>query len=680
MKKMQQIGLHVFNPEWSGYHSSSFTECTMKIYGTNEQMTIPCQTCTKVMDVKKALAAATMVEPGDLAFVVKQGCTWRIQHDHSEVGRNVTVKGIKSFQPLPHKYEHPVIFIGTGYNGIKNALLYAHEGNRDFIMFDRYDRVGGHAWLTQANKTSKLQTEMASFHVWFGPEWGENEKLGYPVDWHTWPKKDEIIQHCQHACEKYGMIEHCRFRVEVTSMDIVGKISDFDRQYVLLVEPKDKDEAYQVRASSFYHFPGAYFTKRIIDYPGESEFTGQIGYGMNDDIPFDHLWHSRTAIVGNGAFAVENIRTCCEYGTAKIFLITRRKNLPSPRLSCWFVHQGIVPTPAGMLLNTFKPMFEACGFGDPWTYHSVYASKDKKHCNIISNSRFGIGDVTFLAVATGRCEYVQDLIKRFTQRTIHLQGGQKLDQIDNVIKALGLIADHTCDKFHKIKELIGPWPNGDIRRIIYADPLGMNAANFTTFSTGIGSYTTGIRDKYLIDFPAEQRLVLEHCTPLLPRSKASGEKPAHQYDAKYATTCAVVIEGVCPKITMKCAPVSDYMHTLYWTVNPLDRFLEECVQSWDAYQKDWKAQGFDHPYIPYPYTKEIVHGWFSEFAATVGPVSLEAKQNWMKEQEALALQAQQDQGPVSLDTAEGKDFWRQHCERGHETFRKGSKIAFGNAA
>merc|ERR1719471_41251 len=104
-----------------------------------------------------------------------------------------------------------------------------------------------------------------------------------------------------------------------------------------------------------------------------------------------------------------------------------------------------------MLLNTFIPMFDQCGFGDPWTYHSVYASKDRKHCTINSHSRFGIGDVTFLAVAWGRCEYVVDLLKRCTRHTLHLESGKKLNGVTNIIKALGLIGDYQCDRLHKIK-------------------------------------------------------------------------------------------------------------------------------------------------------------------------------------------------------------------------------------
>jgi len=662
INKMSSLGLHVFDPSWNNYHSANFTECTLKIHGSDETLVVPVQVCTKVMDVKQAVAARALVHPESIAFVIKQGCTYRKQDDNNEVGRFVTVKGIKSFDPEPKKWPHPIVFIGTGYNGIKNALYWVHKGHQDFIMFDRYDRIGGHAWLTQANKTSKLQTEMAAFHVWFGPEWDDrNKKLSYPLDWETWPKKDQVIAHLQFAAERYGLLPHMRFRQNVINLDITGKLTDMDREYTLTVQNMAKtSEQTGYTTSVIYHFPCAYFTPRVIEYPGESSFDGQVGYGMNDDIPFDYLEHSNTAILGNGAFAVENIRTCCEYGVQKVYLVTRRKNLPSPRLVCWFVHQSIVPVPAGMVLNCFAPMFEATGFGDPWEYHSVYGTKDRTKCTIMSNSRFGIGDVTFLAVAWGRCEYVQDLLKRCTRHTLHLESGRKLENVTVIIKALGLLADFNCDRLHKAKEFVGPWANADFRRVIFVDPLGMNAANFSTFSTGIGSYVEGVRSKYLIDYPQEyKKLVDNGVLDMLPRSKATENKPAHQYDSKYQQTCSMLIEGSLPLLTAKYAGLDDYSSRLYHTVNPTDKFFEECLQSWNQYQEDWWKQGFEHEYVPYPYTREIVDSWFDEYQRTVGPVSVEAKEQW-----ELAIQQAEEGGdrPAQWDGEGSKMWWKSNCE------------------
>mmetsp|Transcript_57903 Transcript_57903/g.167837 ORF Transcript_57903/g.167837 Transcript_57903/m.167837 type:complete len:719 (+) Transcript_57903:97-2253(+) len=673
---MAFMGLHVYDPAWNSLsqrtpnqpssikantmYSASFRECTLTIFGTRQSMTIPVQTCTRVGDVKSAIAARAMVSQERVSFVIKQGCTWAVQLDSAEVGRRVIVKGIKSFDPEPYKYPHPTGIIGAGYNGLKHALYWLHHGDSNFVIFERWDKVGGTAWLKQANKTSKLQTELAAFHVWFGMEWGaDNKKLTYPTEWSTWPGKEETIKHMQHAAERYGILPYIRFKTNVSKVDIVGRMQDLDRSYNFTVQDLDKNNAESsFMVSNLLHFPGAYYNPRIINYPGEEEFGGRVGYGMADDIPFDNLKGKCTAILGNGAFAVENIRTCMEYGASKVYIVTRRKNLALPRLCCWFCHQAVFPVPAAMLLNSMEPMYKACGFGDPWSYHSVYGSREKMNATIRSNSRFGIGDVTFLAVATGRCEYVQDLLKRCSSQTLHLEGGRKLEGVHNIIKALGLIADFEADRMHRIKEMIGMWPDGDNRRFLFADPLGMNAANFMSHSAGPGCYSQSVSVKFFLDYPGETtRLKAQGIEAQLPRMKATDEKPTYQVDAKYVMLVGFCVDAACPLLQAKMVGMDDYMSELYWAVNPFESFWKECVDSWDKYQEDWRNQGHEFQYVDYPYTRDMVEGWFQEYEAKVGPRRVADKAVWRPatgghEEEDV------DVGPVQYDRGNSQQWWR----------------------
>lgn len=683
--KMTGIGLHVYDPAWNNVwnspstyvnpngslkkmqgpikpFSASFKECVLTAMGTDKTLKLPVQTCTRVGDVRKALSRALVIPEESLSFIVKSGCRWQIQDDTAEIGRRVTVKGLQSFEPVPATWPHPSVIIGAGYNGMKAALLWLQQGTTDFVMFDRYDKVGGHAWLVQANKTSKLQTEFAAFHVWFGSPFlpTNGGKLDYPTDWSTWPKRDEVNYHFQHAAERYGLLPHVRFKTEVTHIDIIGALKDPDRKYALTTKAlTGKGEQNTSIFSHILHFPGAYFNPRIINYPGEDTFGGKIGYGMNDDIPYDNLGGKVTAILGNGAFAVENIRTCVEYGGTKVYLITRRKNLALPRLCCWFCHQGLAPTPASMLLDMMNPMYEMCNFGDPWSFHSVYGSKEKNICTIKSNSRFGIGDITFLAVAVGLCEYYVDLLKRCSPRTLHLMGGQRLEGVDNIIKALGLIADFEADRMHKIKRSVGLWPDNDDRRFIFADPIGMNASNFTTHSTGGGSFSSSVLVKYFIDFPAEMRRFKgEGYDQMLPTNVAQDEKPAHQWDAKYFMSSMVMLMGVCPGLVAKVSDTDNYMWALYQAVNPYDKFFEECLHSWNQYQDEFKKMGHQFDYVPYPYTKEMVDGWFKEYQEKCGALSIEEQATWVPAGSKSATQVAHI-GQVQYDKAgESRQFWR----------------------
>jgi len=635
MATMAQMGLHVFDPAWQSWddaprgkmYSPSFKEATLQIFGKDDKLFFPVQTCTKVRDLREALSRALMVDPGSMDFIVKQGCNSRRQYDTEEVARRTIVKGITAFKPQPHKWPHPIGIIGTGYQGLKTAFLYLSAGDTNFTMFDRHDKVGGYCWIDAANKTSKIQTELGSFHVWGGQEIYKTCGHPNPEDWGgIWPYKEQILRHFQHAAEQFGVLPHINFSCNVAKMDIEGDRNAQDRFYKCTVMPvSGEGEGKTVNVSVIFNYPGSMTRNRLIEYPGEDVFGGIIGYGMNDETPYHMLKGSCTAVLGNGAFAVENIRTCCEYQAEKCYLLTRRKNLASPRMPCWFAHQGPAPTPARMILKMFEPMYNLVGFGDPWEFWSVHASGDRKHVTIIQNSRFGIGDVTFLACVYGKCEFVEDTLKRLTRHTLHLTGGRKLANVTVLNKSLGLLGDYAVDRLHGMQKMAGAFCEGDWRRVLMIDATGMNAANFTTFSTGIG--TTGFvrMYKYFHDFPKEfYRLQGMGLMDQLPVNKANPkeDKPAYVTDVKMAMSASIIIESMCPKIGTLGASDPDYKYRMYHNCHPLQKTLDECTASWDAYQAEWKKNGSTHDYVPYPYTKEMMEGYFQEYSAHVGfPVS-----------------------------------------------------------
>eukprot|EP00413_Alexandrium_margalefii_P045970 CAMPEP_0204606980 /NCGR_PEP_ID=MMETSP0661-20131031/59420_1 /ASSEMBLY_ACC=CAM_ASM_000606 /TAXON_ID=109239 /ORGANISM="Alexandrium margalefi, Strain AMGDE01CS-322" /LENGTH=398 /DNA_ID=CAMNT_0051618347 /DNA_START=106 /DNA_END=1298 /DNA_ORIENTATION=+ len=384
-----------------GNKSMSRRTCELKIMNGDEVINLPCMISTRVREVKEMLAERCMVSVEAIELFYRAGGYMTKQNDLHEIAPKTVVKGIKSFSPQAHVWHAPIGIIGTGYHGLKTAITYLKDGNSNIVCFDRNDKVGGYCWITGANKTSKLQTEFGSFHVWWGPDMAQTGKVYYPDcnnEWSIWPGKLEIQKHFHYAAETFGMLPHIKFESNVSKMVIAGGKDDEKRTYVLTVDSLTGGATEEVPVSVIYNYPGSLTTNRIINYPGEDLFDGEIRYGMNDDTPYEALKDTNVAILGNGAFAVENARTCMECGTKKIFLVTRRKNLASPRVPCWFVHQGPIPTPGGMVLKMFEPMYELAGMGDPWKYWSVHSNSERTNVNIIQNSRFGIGDVTFLMV------------------------------------------------------------------------------------------------------------------------------------------------------------------------------------------------------------------------------------------------------------------------------------------
>jgi len=458
-------------------HHQSHTKksVTLKIFGTEISVTLPAEVCTTVGEVKELVATEALVDADKLVFYSKSGAYISALKDVDQIATTTYVKGIKSFKPQAMEWPNPIGIIGCGYHGLKTAMTYSMDGNENYVMFDRFDMVGGYCWITGANKTSRLQTEFGSFHVWWGQECVNTGKFSYPNcneitltnpvesvakeinmgrdGWSIWPYKWEIQAHFKLAAEKFGLLPHIRFKSNVAAMSIVGAKDAESRYYELVVDSLAGKPTEKVPVSVIYNYPGSLTQNRIIEYPGEDLFDGEIRYGMNDDTPYEKLKGSTIAILGNGAFAVENARTCLECEGVKAYIVTRRKNLASPRIPCWFVHQGPIPTPGGFVLKTFEPMYKLVDFGDPWEFWSVHSNAARTNVSIIQNSRFGIGDVTFLMVAWGLLEYVVATVKRFSRHTLHLSTGDKLEDVQICLKALGLLGDYAVDRLHNMKDM-----------------------------------------------------------------------------------------------------------------------------------------------------------------------------------------------------------------------------------
>jgi len=620
LAEMQQLGLHPIGPGWAAsVHSGNFRECTLRLLDSNETMRIPVQVCTKVKDVREMIALRCVANPENITIVAKQGCTWLAQQDWQEIRSNVTVRGVRTFGGERVKREHATVIIGAGYNGIKAALLCAQKGQEDYVVFERNNRVGGSAWLKHANSTTRLSTEMSAFHVWFGPEFGiQNDKLGYPTNWETWPLRERVLEHFQYACERYGILPHIRLQ---TSVDIVAILDSVikdgkkvsDKSYHLMLSSRADSKALpEIKASIVCRFPGACLEPRDIEFPNENQFGGKIVKGYGDAVPLDEMQGARAAILGGGGVAIENVQTCLEKGAQMVYLVARRKNLVSPCMCCWFVNQAPTPVPAEVLLDMFGPMYNATGFGDPRGYKQISKGpQDVSNCTIINKSRFAISDIFFLACAWGRCEYIEDTVTRCSQGSLHLKSMRKIDDLQHIIKAFGFTGDISADRLFKVTQMHGYWPDGDFTRIIYANPLGIDSSSFTSLSSGLSSYSYLQTVFFFADFPVEANRVWNLVSDTLPRktqSESSGG-PLHLLDVRHVQESAMILEAACPRLSALLANVGEYKHDLSKVVEPCEKIMTECRKNWDDYQEQWRMQGYEHEHMEYPYTRGEVTNW-----------------------------------------------------------------------
>jgi len=576
--------------------------------GTQQEMSMPVEVHTKVREVKYVLCQKLAIEPDQLKFLVKQCSSIKQLREVDEMASAVLVKGVKSFEREKTQYPHPLCIIGAGHSGLRQALSFLKEGIGDFTIYDKHEKVGGTAWVTNANPTSKLQTELGVYHLQYDKD--------YPIPratMKTWPTRDDLLEHFREVSREYGILAHVQLRTEVTEIHVEVRDKDLafhnprKQQYAVVTRRTDDaaGEETDVAFAAVAAYPGTLVSPLRLDYKGEDAFEGQIGYGMFSEFDYAAVRGQAPAIIGFGAFAVENIRTCLESGAQKVWLVCRRKNIAMPRVVSWFVNQSIYPPPGAMVMEAMQPMYDFIP-DDPWTYYGIMSNKDRTTCTIRQKSRFGIGDAYFLACHYRRAEVLVDAVKRLKPRQVLLESGEKL-HADHLIKVLGFRGDFSVDKVMGIKEMVGFFANGDYRRWVCAEFPGIDAGKFggTSFSPG------GIQNaefySWFINYPKDLAAVFNN--NVLPRKKPDKEKivPCYVWDARQGSSIMMMLSsGIIPELGELAASYGPLNRAKQLEAHPLEQFIDECADEWYMYCRMFKASGDDRPFPPYPYSHAYV--------------------------------------------------------------------------
>lgn len=245
-------------------------------------------------------------------------------------------------------------------------------------------------------------------------------------------------------------------------------------------------------------------------------------------------------IVGSGAFAVENVRTCVEFEAKKVYMVCRRKTISMPRLVSWLINQSYDALSAKLTLEAMSPMYDLIGV-DQWSYYGVQANESRTTVTIKQKSRFGIGDVYFLGVACGFCEHIVDDTKRVSGNTIHLVSGRRLDNVSHILKLLGFNGEFENDRLMKLKDLYGWWVNKDFRRYIVAEPIYVDANNFGSTSFSPGAIMWASQQAYILKYPSEWANVME--SGMLPTHEAEEEmnRPAYVVEARHGALTGITL-------------------------------------------------------------------------------------------------------------------------------------------
>ncbi|CAE7223970.1 unnamed protein product [Symbiodinium sp. CCMP2592] len=605
--------------------------CTLKIFGTSEILQIPIEVTTKVLAVRQLVSSRVGLEPESLTFVVKSASSTRVLRDSDEIPSQVIVRGpLNCWQKQKAVYPHPHCIIGAGHGGLKQGLAFLKDGIQDFAIYDKLGRIGGAAWVINANPTSKLQTELGVYHLQYDPD------CLVPKDMKTWPTRDDLLDHFERVCREFGLLGHIHLNTEVTRIDRINlkmlepeasprkyvyKVSvkrpvlkeadtadsaskhkeegessanapalldplglGFDELELESPDPEDiqkPEEIQMLDFSTIECYPGGLTDNLRMEFRGEDIFEGNIGYGMFDEFDYTSVANSAVAIFGMGAFGVENVRTCLEHGAAKVTIICRRRNIAIPRVVDWFINQSLYPPPAAMVLDAMKPMYNFLDV-NVWDFYAVQANSDRTNATIRQKSRFGIGDFYFLATCYGKAETVVGEIKRLRATDILLESSESV-VAEHFIKVLGFKADPKIDKLFSTREMVGFFPNGDWRTWVCCEFPGIDAGRFGGTSLSPSAITNAEMMKWCINYPREMLALLD--ANVLPRQKADSKtgRPAYQFEPRAGAQITMVTVGSLPGLAELPENGALLKRQKMLTAHPMEVYVDECANEWYDY-------------------------------------------------------------------------------------------------
>jgi len=131
--------------------------------------------------------------------------------------------------------------------------------------------------------------------------------------------------------------------------------------YKLSLEKTDGEGEFEATHTNIIMFPGNLTIPKRETYKGEESFEGLVQYAICDDVDYTRVTDVEVAIVGHGAFAVENVRTCLEFSCKKVWMICRRKNLACPRVASWMVNQSLNALSGALYMRVTEPMYKLIG-------------------------------------------------------------------------------------------------------------------------------------------------------------------------------------------------------------------------------------------------------------------------------------------------------------------------------
>lgn len=202
-----------------------------------------------------------------------------------------------------------VIVIGAGMSGICAAVKLKRAGITDFTVLEKAKDVGG-TWRDNTYPGLRCDVPSAFYQYTFdrNPDWS-----------HFFSAGAEIHDYFRGAVDRFGLAQHIRLGVEVTSAEFTG-----GRWRVHTDDGVTRDADFLISASGVLHHP---VTPGI---PGLDTFAGAAFHSAR----WDHsvpLAGRRVAVVGTGSTGVQIVTALAgKLGELMLFQRTAQWVLPVP--------------------------------------------------------------------------------------------------------------------------------------------------------------------------------------------------------------------------------------------------------------------------------------------------------------------------------------------------------------
>ena len=241
-------------------------------------------------------------DPDELARTIIEYAQKRLVFDNSRLK-------IGSRRPLPEAVD--VLIVGAGITGLY-AANHLSKNNISFCVVEKRDSIGG-IWSMYANSTSQVNTSEAGYRM---IEKGSRSNRDHST---TREILEDIAQLSRNVSDNTFLNTH------------VDRIKRVDHSY--MVNLSDNQENITLKSSGvILAINDRVGAPRKINWNHQHIYRGKIFSGTSDDAK-DISWKNKNvAIVGMGAFAVENARTALEGGAGHVTIVCRRHGTVCPKI------------------------------------------------------------------------------------------------------------------------------------------------------------------------------------------------------------------------------------------------------------------------------------------------------------------------------------------------------------